>query len=78
MFTFAAMLLTDARQTGKTTLPRAEADRTHRYVSLERPGGQCRGTRGCLEITEHETQSRLEFRRRRTNMSVNHRGDRAV
>lgn len=37
METFPAILLTGARQTGKTTLLRTEFGGTHRYVSLERP-----------------------------------------
>jgi len=37
MATFPAVLVTGARQTGKTTLLRNELGRTHRYVSLERP-----------------------------------------
>jgi len=35
--TFPVVLVTGARQTGKTTLLRAEFAGTHRYVSLERP-----------------------------------------
>lgn len=35
--TFPAVLVTGARQTGKTTLLREECGATHRYVSLERP-----------------------------------------
>jgi predicted AAA+ superfamily ATPase len=37
MPTFPAVLVTGARQTGKTTLLRHECERTHAYVSLERP-----------------------------------------
>lgn len=37
MRTFPAVLVTGPRQTGKTTLLRAECGATHRYVSLERP-----------------------------------------
>lgn len=35
--TFPAVLVTGARQTGKTTLLREEFGHTHRYISLERP-----------------------------------------
>ncbi|MYD71111.1 MAG: ATP-binding protein [Acidobacteria bacterium] len=35
--TFPAVIVTGARQTGKTTLLREEFGATHRYVSLERP-----------------------------------------
>ena len=35
--TFPVVLVTGARQTGKTTLLREEFGGTHRYVSLERP-----------------------------------------
>jgi len=35
--TFPAVLVTGARQTGKTTLLRMEFEKTHRYISLERP-----------------------------------------
>jgi predicted AAA+ superfamily ATPase len=35
--TFPAVLVTGARQSGKTTLLRTEFGKTHRYVSLERP-----------------------------------------
>lgn len=34
MTTFPAVLITGARQTGKTTLLRTEFSDTHRYVSL--------------------------------------------
>lgn len=37
MATFPAVLVTGARQTGKTTLLQHELAETHRYVSLERP-----------------------------------------
>jgi len=37
MQTFPAILITGARQTGKTTLLRHECGRTHSHVSLERP-----------------------------------------
>jgi uncharacterized protein len=37
MGTFPAVLVTGARQTGKTTLLRREFGETHHYVSLERP-----------------------------------------
>lgn len=37
MTTFPAVLVTGARQTGKTTLLREELRQTHAYVSLERP-----------------------------------------
>ena len=35
--TFPAVLVTGARQSGKTTLLRTEFGRTHQYISLERP-----------------------------------------
>ncbi len=35
--TFPAVLITGARQTGKTTLLRREFGASHRYLSLERP-----------------------------------------
>jgi len=42
MTTFPAVLITGARQTGKTTLLRTEFSDTHRYVSLERPDVRAR------------------------------------
>jgi len=42
MSTFPAVLITGARQTGKTTLLRREFGDTHRYLSLERPDIQAR------------------------------------
>ena len=40
--TFPAILVTGARQTGKTTLLREEFGGSHRYVSLERPDVRAR------------------------------------
>lgn len=37
MVSFPAVLVTGARQTGKTTLLRTESGASHDYVSLERP-----------------------------------------
>ena len=42
MTTFPAVLITGARQMGKTTLLRTEFSDTHRYVSLERPDVRAR------------------------------------
>jgi len=42
MSTFPAVLVTGARQTGKTTLLRTEFGRSHQYLSLERPDVRAR------------------------------------
>jgi len=42
--TFPAVLVTGARQSGKTTFLRQECGRTHAYVSLERPDVRARAT----------------------------------
>jgi predicted AAA+ superfamily ATPase len=46
MTTFPAVLITGARQTGKTTLLRTEFSDTYRYVSLERPDVRARALAG--------------------------------
>src|SRR5262245_49258882 len=42
MSTFPAVLVTGARQTGKTTLLRTEFGASHQYLSLERPDVRAR------------------------------------
>ncbi len=42
MSTFPAVLVTGARQTGKTTLLRKEFGSSHSYLSLERPDVRAR------------------------------------
>ena len=42
MSTFPAVLITGARQTGKTTLLRTEFGDAYRYLSLERPDVRAR------------------------------------
>ena len=42
MSTFPAVLVTGARQTGKTTLLRTEFGDSHQYLSLERPDVRAR------------------------------------
>ena len=42
--TFPAVLVTGARQSGKTTFLRQEFGRTHRYISLERPEVRARAS----------------------------------
>lgn len=42
MSTFPAVLITGARQTGKTTLLRTEFGDSHQYLSLERPDVRAR------------------------------------
>ncbi len=44
MKTFPAVLVTGARQSGKTTLLRHEFGKSHRYVSLERPDVRARAS----------------------------------
>ena len=56
MATFPAVLVSGARQTGKTTLLRTEFGNSHQYLSLERPDVRARALADPVTFFDHEAQ----------------------
>jgi hypothetical protein len=59
MSTFPAVLVTGARQTGKTTLLRTEFGDSHHYLSLERPDVRARALADPVTFFAEETREPL-------------------